>query len=259
MNKKYTLPLLIIASLLSGCKPNEEKAIEAIKKDIRTSLINPESARFSNIRALRLGEGSASYMVCGEVNGKNVLGAYTGATRFNGLILDIDHIVPIVYMDVPNSSLDEKLGFKEQNIACGPDGVSRYLQRKSMRNSIHKKVSELEQTALGKAVVAAASELTYMSREMGDDAEVKDVYARETDDYAFVSVGGEYRKTQYYKFRKNGKGELEPVRGLSYNQLPEAVYECYSGNRDETCITKLEIAELRKRENKIDDFVVPAR
>ncbi|EGT5187214.1 hypothetical protein AGJ16_11375 [Cronobacter sakazakii] len=37
MNKKYTLPLLIIASLLSGCKPNEEKAIEAIKKDIRTS------------------------------------------------------------------------------------------------------------------------------------------------------------------------------------------------------------------------------
>ncbi|PUW87327.1 hypothetical protein CCQ26_19085 [Cronobacter sakazakii] len=74
-----------------------------------------------------------------------------------------------------------------------------------------------------------------------------------------MSVGGEYRKTQYYKFRKNGKGELEPVRGLSYNQLPEAVYECYSGNRDETCITKLEIAELRKRENKIDDFVVPAR
>ena len=41
------------------------------------------------MRAIQLKpENSYSYMVCGEVNGKNVLNAYTGATAFS-VIFDV--------------------------------------------------------------------------------------------------------------------------------------------------------------------------
>ena len=104
VNKKYSLALLIAALLLTGCDSDEERAIDLVEKDIRSTLLDPDAGRFTNMRAIQLGENSYSYMVCGEVNGKNVLNAYTGATAFNAHIFDVRERNPIVFVAMDKST-----------------------------------------------------------------------------------------------------------------------------------------------------------
>jgi hypothetical protein len=56
----------------------------AIKAGVRTSLGNPGSAEFGDMRASRGTDGAVS--VCGWINSKNGVGRYTGNQIFIGLL-----------------------------------------------------------------------------------------------------------------------------------------------------------------------------
>ncbi|EJI2238774.1 hypothetical protein NDG50_004255 [Salmonella enterica] len=259
MNKKYPLVLLAVAVLLTGCDSNEARAIKIVEKDVRSTLLDPDAGRFTNMRALQLGDNSNSYMVCGEVNGKNTIGAYTGATEFNAYIFDIRERDPIAVIAINKntSSLKEHLLFERQNQACIENGVKKYLEKEAEIRKINEKKEALKTTPLGRVVFDAASDSTYVSRELGESSRIHEVYAREDDKHAFVSVTN-YDTPDFYKFKKNDKGEFEPVKGLSYTGYPSAVTQCQSGQvYSETCITEEEIKLLRSEENKLDDFIVP--
>lgn len=58
---------------LASCSPSVE---EAAKAKAAALLRDPSSAQFRNVKA-------GSMFVCGEINGKNGFGAYTGFVRFH--------------------------------------------------------------------------------------------------------------------------------------------------------------------------------
>ena len=259
MNKIYALSLLVVTALLSGCKAEEEKAIDIAEKEVRSSLLDPKAGQFKNMRALQLGDSSHSYMVCGEVNGKNTLGAYTGYADFNAYIFDIREREPIatVALNSNSASVDERLLFKQQNLACNENGVKLFLEKQAETSKAKEKRDSLKETKLGKAIFDAASDSTYVSRELGDSQLIREVYAREGDKYAYVSVTN-FRTPDFYKFRKNDKGEFVPVNGLSYTGYPSSVQQCSFEQTDhEKCITEDEIKTLIKAEYKFEDFIVP--
>lgn len=68
------LPLALMA--LSACQSKEQKQADAIKATVIQDLKDPSSAQFRNLK-VHFGT------MCGEVNGKNSYGAYTGFDRFS--------------------------------------------------------------------------------------------------------------------------------------------------------------------------------
>ena len=56
-----------------------DQAIESAKKSVASSLKDPTSAQFRNVRLVPYVNGK---VVCGEVNGKNSYGGYSGFTAF---------------------------------------------------------------------------------------------------------------------------------------------------------------------------------
>lgn len=73
---RLILPAVGIMLLAGACAPDPNKERIAKAEDaIRAMLKDPESAKFSDVRA------NAS-MVCGKVNAKNSYGGYPGSKRF---------------------------------------------------------------------------------------------------------------------------------------------------------------------------------
>lgn len=68
--------VLVVAACLAlaGCK---DKLVETVKEQAASQLRDPSSAQFRNVRRNQV-------FVCGEINGKNGFGAYSGFTRFYG-------------------------------------------------------------------------------------------------------------------------------------------------------------------------------
>ncbi|MGO2242097.1 MAG: hypothetical protein ACTH5D_10110 [Halomonas sp.] len=69
---------IISAAMLAGCKPSVSE-IDKAKDAVAERLRDPSSAQFRNVKG---GERRGLYSVCGEVNGKNAYGAYSGYERF---------------------------------------------------------------------------------------------------------------------------------------------------------------------------------
>ena len=129
MNKKHRAILVFLASAvaITGCKSNEEKAIDIMEAHIRPSLIDPSAGIFTNTKALKLDDNGA-YIVCGEVNGKNLYGAYTGAVAFNGVVVDVNDQKQEPFISMSNAGYDS-LEFKSYNkrrVACEDNSVERY-------------------------------------------------------------------------------------------------------------------------------------
>jgi len=57
----------------------EERTIEVTKKIVASTLKDPDSAKFLNLRMVNYYGGK---LVCGNINAKNSYGGYTGYTRF---------------------------------------------------------------------------------------------------------------------------------------------------------------------------------
>lgn len=78
MRASHKNMVVVVATVLHGCQfmPGTAAYKEEKAKNIAAQLlIDPSSALF---RAVRTGDGA----VCGEINGKNRMGAYVGFTRF---------------------------------------------------------------------------------------------------------------------------------------------------------------------------------
>jgi hypothetical protein len=70
--------LTMLVCILSGC--NQTTAmISKAKSAVAAGLSDPEAAQF---RYIKLVEKRGWTVVCGEVNGKNLIGAYAGFRRF---------------------------------------------------------------------------------------------------------------------------------------------------------------------------------
>jgi len=101
MNFK-TLAILVCGVVaLAGCESSTFSKINGsnpislsgaqtaqIKATVTRDFFDAESARFRNIRAVEvsLADGSTEARVCGEVNGKNRMGGYTGYSMFGGTL-----------------------------------------------------------------------------------------------------------------------------------------------------------------------------
>lgn len=90
--KWVVIPIFaLIAISIAGYliyRPNEfelreSRLIESAKEAVAAKLLDGESARFRNVRLVPPFNGN---IVCGEVNGKNRYGAYTGFVRFDAVI-----------------------------------------------------------------------------------------------------------------------------------------------------------------------------
>ena len=72
---------IIITITLAGCyKSKEDKRIDRAKREIAQLLNDPESAKFRNLRIV-------GDTVCGEFDGKNGFGGYTGYRKFGHRVL----------------------------------------------------------------------------------------------------------------------------------------------------------------------------
>ncbi|HFT7037083.1 TPA: hypothetical protein ACXE54_003484 [Klebsiella michiganensis] len=77
--------LLIAIIALAGCKPSADKAIELAKKEIAADTRDPDSSKFRYVRFIQKEEaqdGAIVGYVCGQINGKNAFGAYSGFVPF---------------------------------------------------------------------------------------------------------------------------------------------------------------------------------
>jgi hypothetical protein len=72
---KLASTLMMLSCLASGCTSKEQAAPDRLKVAVAATLKDPGSAQFSNLRL----DGT---ILCGEVNGRNSFGAYTGADKF---------------------------------------------------------------------------------------------------------------------------------------------------------------------------------
>lgn len=71
-NSSKLLTGIILLVTISGCSSIESEATEQVARD----LFDPSSAQFRDVSEV------ADNLVCGEVNGKNRMGAYVGFTKF---------------------------------------------------------------------------------------------------------------------------------------------------------------------------------
>ncbi|SXB50456.1 Uncharacterised protein [Klebsiella pneumoniae] len=77
--------LLIAIIALAGCKPSADKAIELAKREIAADTRDPDSSKFRYVRFIKkqdTQDGAIAGYVCGQINGKNAFGAYSGFTPF---------------------------------------------------------------------------------------------------------------------------------------------------------------------------------
>ncbi|WP_139246363.1 hypothetical protein [Thalassovita taeanensis] len=100
---KLSVALLMSICVLAGCNTSTFAKIEESKRiplssdqmtqiesTVTRDFLDPESARFRNTRAVEvsLASGDREVRVCGEVNGKNALGGYTGYSMFGGSLVN---------------------------------------------------------------------------------------------------------------------------------------------------------------------------
>lgn len=74
----------ISASLLAGCSlipGTEQHAAERARQLLAPTLFDADSAKFAEVRRIHI-DRPAEDVICGKVNAKNQLGAYTGFHRF---------------------------------------------------------------------------------------------------------------------------------------------------------------------------------
>ena len=79
---------LIATPALSGPVDLTKAEVAQIKAAIAYDLLDPDSAKFRNMRAVEItkANGAKIVRVCGEVNGTNSMGGYAGFEWFGGVM-----------------------------------------------------------------------------------------------------------------------------------------------------------------------------
>lgn len=83
---KMTLGVCVslLLALLSGCERESERIERQARGALADVLIDPTDFLLKDLRPRRLIDGQRT--ICGEVNGRNLFGAYTGYVEFSVLL-----------------------------------------------------------------------------------------------------------------------------------------------------------------------------
>lgn len=102
--------LLVMSGIGYAFYQKKHGRINWAQEQVAAKLFDGESARFRNVREVSM------LAVCGEVNGKNRLGAYTGFTRFRvfgkpGEVVNVDiEDVNSVFAKINSRFMTEQCG-----------------------------------------------------------------------------------------------------------------------------------------------------
>lgn len=82
---KLALVFIFSANNISYADQDLEKFVEKAKKNVTEDLLDPDAAKFRNleIRETSSSSGKKFITLCGEINTKNAMGAYTGFKKFS--------------------------------------------------------------------------------------------------------------------------------------------------------------------------------
>ena len=264
MNNTHKTILVCFSSvvMLTGCKSNEEKAIDIVEAHIRPSLLDPSAGIFTNTKALKLDDHGA-YIVCGAVNGKNVYGAYTGAVAFNAVVVDVNNRTEYPFVSMSNAEYGtyEIKSYRMRSVACEDNRVERYKALRNRDYAIRTRVDNLKSTELGALTYSAAENLTNMASAIGDDSNMTDVHAMMSPDktFAYVMLKKDHSDITYFKFKKDTSGNYVSVKGESYDDTPNPADVCYSDDNGDKCLLDVEKNSLMSQSNHLEDFVMAAK
>ena len=128
---------LITTVLLSGCDDGNDKAVNAVQNEVKSSLDDPESASFSKMKVVDFGSDSLiDLIVCGTVEGKDKTGK-NFTTEFSSEVIkktDSEFVIMIHPKYSFDSGLLEK-SFYDYSIAC-TDGVDAFNKRLETKNKV---------------------------------------------------------------------------------------------------------------------------
>jgi len=78
---------------------------DAARKQVKSALKDPDSAQFQNIRGYTFSGPGGGYVVCGQVNGRNSFGGYTGFQPFRTNVGSTTSSGQVYVNDLPAVSL----------------------------------------------------------------------------------------------------------------------------------------------------------
>lgn len=99
MRYLFTIPFILVSGCMQATPiadasrvPVSAALMADIRADVTRDFFDPSSAQFRNIRSVDvvLANGARERRVCGEVNGTNQLGGYTGFKMFGGTVVGND-------------------------------------------------------------------------------------------------------------------------------------------------------------------------
>lgn len=116
----------VLAALLSGCSPSEDKILAVGTSEYAQALKDPDSAKFTDLYFKKdinqKGSGVNGY-VCGMVNAKNSFGAYVGFHPFYiHVSVEPRFLIPIfgvAYGSSDPGSVNEDSKYFEYGYRCG--------------------------------------------------------------------------------------------------------------------------------------------
>ena len=135
---KRGLWLAPVALLASGCD-NRSDMEEAVAYD----LIDPSSAQFREVRQTDDGTW------CGQVNGKNRMGAYTGYNDFFALEIGSEYFVTIVN---PNDEILGELHRKQFLEECDPERLEILNEVQAEADAIEAEAQRVHDEEMDKLV-----------------------------------------------------------------------------------------------------------
>lgn len=123
------ITLFAIMLTIGGCSDSTQSAQDAVAYN----LIDPDSAKFREVRTTDVGA------VCGQVNGKNRMGAYVGFKDFVAFENGGEWDTRIVDLN------DDSLGsvhYRRYLEACDPEGLEHFLKGEAVAREVEQQVRE---------------------------------------------------------------------------------------------------------------------
>ena len=232
MNKYFTAILLALTATTSFANQN---AINTIKSTIKSTLKDPDSAIFKDVKIVTNSKGEKS--ICGSYNAKNSYGGYVGYKGFSA--------------DIKTGTIKSLEGLDDYvlNGCSGRAAELNLLQEKKNREKItyiYSRSSEICK-AYGEFLVNV-----YKKNKSGDLAfeEIKQIIENNTEDYGYIKTNNnKFAKKDYYKEYKPSIEEYAQILSqVSTNSGIDIKF--YSGDRLENTLKKV-LVDCKENQDKL--------
>ncbi|MBX7497235.1 hypothetical protein K3172_15350 [Qipengyuania sp. 6B39] len=115
--------------MLGGCSNPTQNAQDAVAYN----LLDPDSAKFREVRTTDTGA------VCGQINGKNRMGAYVGFKNFVAVKIGDEWFSTIVDL---NNDVMGAIHQQRYLEACDPEGLEHFLKGEAVAREVERQVQE---------------------------------------------------------------------------------------------------------------------